>query len=278
MRILITGASRGIGAATARAFARRVPGARIALLGRSDRHPSHPTLQGTLVETADAVDRLGGIPLVLPTDIRRASELEPSLAQALDAFGGMDVLINNASALNVDASPSTRTMDLVHRVNTRATAICIRDLLPALEDTSDRANGAPGSIVTLSPPVRMGRLEWIRAHPSYTISKYAMTMHTLAAASDAVRANCLWPRRMTATAATERLERSGLVPGAHSRGRDPDRVADAIVRLALDGRWQASTLFDDDVDPDLSRDDPTPPPPLDAFVEAPLGTAALSAC
>jgi NAD(P)-dependent dehydrogenase (short-subunit alcohol dehydrogenase family) len=266
MRVLITGASRGIGAAIARVFAERHgPEARLALLGRSATAPSHPRLEGTLEEVAhECAARHGARATPLGVDLRDAVALRAALAEAQRALGGgLDVLVNNASVLALDPS-SPRDMDLVHAVNVRGTLLCLHDCAPALR-------ASRGAIVTLAPPVRLGRLDWIAApSPAYTLSKYAMTLATLAAADGRVRANALWPKRLVRTAATRRLEAEAGVAGAHSRGRDPRYVAEAVYALATSERT-AHALYDEDV---------LPPPddaaPLDAYVIACDASAAAA--
>ena len=256
MRVLITGASRGIGAAVARAFAEHHgSNLRVALLARSKSKPSHPLLDGTLLETTRDVEARGGAAIPLEVDMRDGPALCQTVASALHSMGGLDVLVNNASVLAVERDASAKTMDLLHAVNARGTMLCLQECRAALEDSR-------GSVVTLSPPVRAGRLEWISAHPAYTLSKYAMTLATLGAASDRVRANCLWPKRTVATAATRRLEDAGALPGAHSKGRDPRVVAEAVHHLATRSTCNAESLFDEDV-VEMDRDDA----PLDAFVD-----------
>ena len=253
MRVLITGASRGIGAAVARSFAKHCPGALIALVGRSSQRPSHPGLCGTLQETADDVTRLGATPLIVQADVGDGHEWIRTLQNTLHVMGGLDVLINNASALSLERHEKLKRMDLIHNVNTRATSIAIQECTEALESSR-------GSIVTMSPPIRLGRLDWIAPHPTYTISKYAMSLATLGSASPLVRANCLWPRRMVATAATKRLE--SVIPGAFTKGRSADDVAECVYTLAVDMQCNAQCLLDDEVLPlDDARN-----APLDAFV------------
>lgn len=258
MRVLITGASRGIGAAIARTFAQRHgASAQLALLGRSDDTPSHPSLEGTLQDTAEAVRRHGARAFTAPVDMQHGDALCTALKRCMEDLGGLDVLVNNASVLWIDKVASPRQMDLVHAVNTRGTMLCLQTCAEALAD-SERG----GSVVTLSPPVRLGRLDWVTPHVPYTLSKYSMTIATLGAASDRVRANCLWPKRTVATAATQRLE--PWMPGAFSKGRSPDLVAEAVHRLATELTCNACTLLDEEVLPDM----PGQEAPLDAFVES----------
>lgn len=255
MRVLVTGASRGLGAAVACAFARHHgPTAQIALLGRSLATPSHSGLKGTLLDTKRDVEAYGSLALPVNVDMRDGAQLCRSVSNIIRTFGGLDVLINNASVLRPDRSLASKDMDLVHAVNTRGTLLCLQECRAALEE-------ARGSIVSISPPVRLGRLQWVAQSPAYTLSKYNMTLATLAEASMRVRANCMWPRRTVATAATKMLEEKGVIPGAYSKGRTTDAVAEAVHRLAVRSSLNAETVFDEDL---VSFD--CHEAPLDAFV------------
>ena len=257
MRVLITGASRGLGAAIARAFARHHGAdAQIALLGRSGASPSHRTLKGTLRETQRDVEEHGALGVPFEVDLRDGEQLARTLKGVLHTFGGLDVLINNASVLRPERTLPAKRMDLVHAVNARATLLCLQECHDALEASSC------GSVVTIAPPVRLGRLEWIARSPAYTLSKYQMSLATLAAASARVRANCLWPKRTVATAATKMLEERGIMPGAHSKGRSADAVAEAVHLLATRSTLNASAVLDED----LVTFDHGHDAPLDAFV------------
>ena len=256
MRVLVTGASRGIGAAIADKFAQRHRGAKLALLARSAERPAHASLRGTLRDTCALVERRGATALPLEVDLSDASALRRAVATALDALGGLDVLVHNASVLQLDRHTTDRRMDLMYSVNTRATLVLGQACEAAL------AASRVGAMVSIAPPIRLGRLEWISAHPAYTVSKYGMTLATLGMASATVRASCVWPARTVATAATERLEAAGVMPDAYTRGRSPERVAEAVHAVALDPRANGRTVLDDDV---LDRDDDDDAP-LDAFV------------
>jgi citronellol/citronellal dehydrogenase len=235
LRVLVTGASRGIGAAVARRYAR--DGAHVALLARSARAPSHSGLDGTLEAVARDVRRLGGTATVVPADLREPYGVHAAASAAVHALGGLDVLVNNGSALELSKRPKAKRAALVLDVNARGTLAVSLACAPALRE-------AGGAMVTLSPPIDLARPEWIAAHPHYTVSKYAMTLATLGFAADGVRANCLWPRHTVATAATAALE--ARVPGAHSRGRDVDLVAEAVRALARSTR-SGEALYDDEV-------------------------------
>lgn len=242
MRVLITGGSRGIGASIARAFAKKHGSdAVVSLIGRSLSHPSHSSLDGTLLDTVRDVEAHGGCGLAFQADLKCADELTSAVKSALQSMGGVDVLVNNASVLHLSRDTSAKRADLMYQVNARATLLTTQACRQALSES------AVGSAVTLSPPVRIGMLDWIAAHPAYTMSKYAMTLAALGAASSSVRSNCLWPRYTVATSATRRLEEDMGVEGAYSRGRDPDEFAEAVHALALSDRYNGRTLFDDEV-------------------------------
>ena len=151
------------------------------------------------MDTVRDVESLGGCSIPIEVDLRCGDEVVACAETAIHAMGGLDVLVNNASVLDLKRDLSPKRMDLVHAVNARATLLMNQTCRDALDK-------AEGSIVTMSPSVRLATLQWIADHPSYTISKYSMTMSTLAFASSRVRANCLWPRYTVATSATRRIE------------------------------------------------------------------------
>ena len=260
MRVLVTGASRGIGAAVARAFAaHHGVEARVALLGRSLSQPSHPETPGTLLETQRAVESHGACGIPVAVDARDPRALQTAVREVVESMGGLDVLVNNASALYLAPTLLVKHMDLLYQVNTRATMLCTETCLPYLAE-GDAGDGR-GAVVTLSPPVRVGRLDWITPHPAYTLSKYSMTLSTLSAASERVRANCLWPRYTVRTSATRRLELHAGADGAYSRGRDPSDVALAVHLLATARpSTNGAAVYDDEVVPL-----PTTTAPLDLF-------------
>lgn len=255
MRVIVTGASRGIGRAIALRFAR--DGAEVALLGRS---VSESVLPGTLREVHDEICEAGWTPPhVVRADATDGEGFTSSIGEAVDLLGGrVDVLVNNASALVLDQHATSKQMDLLHSVNTRSTLLAIQGTRAAMR-FSHNAN-----VVTLSPPIRLGRLEWISDSPAYTVSKYGMTLATLGAASGTVRANTLWPRRLVATEATKRLEREGIVAWAFRDGRPASHVAEAVHRLVCRSSLNARMLLDDDV---LGTHRKDASAPLDRYVE-----------
>lgn len=260
MRVLITGSSRGLGRAMAIAFAREHgANAKIALLSRSHVRPSHPSLEGNLLQLKrELVREYGSTVHTFEADLRDPIATHETVRHATDVLeGGIDVLVNNASALDLAASPSAKRIALVMDVNARGTLAVASAAEPGLR-------AAQGAMITLSPPIDLTRHDWIGNHPHYTVSKYAMTLATLGFSARGIRAATLWPKRTAATAATARLE--AVLPGAHSKGRDPDEVANAVLLLAKglrQGRFVGDTLFDEEVDRKMSVVDA----PLDLFVD-----------
>ena len=237
----------------AQAFARKHgKDVTLLLLGRSLSAPHHERLSGTLLDVKRSVEELGSTAIPIRADLRHVDEVIKSVRSAIRVVGGLEVLINNASALELKAT--RKCTDLLYEVNTRATLLLNAECRPALE-----ANR--GSIVTMSPPIRKVRIDWISPHPAYTISKYSMTLATLSAASHSIRANCLWPRHTVATHATKRLEDSLGVDGVYSRGRPPEDVADAVYALATSESTTGRSLYDDEVLQNM----PSTNAPLDLF-------------
>ena len=182
--------------------------------------------------------------------------MEEAVSKTMRAFDNkLDVLILNASVLSFSQKP--KDIDLLCKINIRSTLHIIQLCKPYLEQSN-------GCIISLSPPVRMGRLDWISSTPAYTISKYGMTMACLSAA-DTVRSNCVWPKRMIRTAATKRLEKMNQVPGAFNKGRNPEDFAKAIQELVNNKSINARCMFDEDLV--SMNDDYTAP--LDAYVDPP---------
>jgi len=241
VRVLITGASRGIGAAVSRAFARHArQNAIIAVTARSLSEPSHTDLQGTLMQTVRDIESYGACGIPLSANLQRSEEVVEMTKKAIATMGGVDVVINNASALYLERNLAPKRMDVLHSINARATLLINQVCREALTESH-------GSIISLSPPVHLASHEWLAAHPAYTMSKYAMTMATLAFASDDVRANCLWPRYTVSTSATKRAEEVYGLHGAYTNGRSPDDVAEAVHALACSKKYNRETLYDDEV-------------------------------
>jgi citronellol/citronellal dehydrogenase len=198
--IFITGASRGIGLAIALKAAR--DGANIVIAAKSKVH--HPHLPGTIHSAAEAVEEAGGKALAVACDIRDDAQIEAAVATTVDRFGGIDICVNNASAIflaGTDEMPAKR-FDLMHQVNTRGTFFVTKACLPFLKR-------APNPhVLMLSPPLDLDP-RWFAAHTAYTIAKYGMSLCVLGMAAEfapvGVAVNALWPRTAIATAAVSNV-------------------------------------------------------------------------
>ncbi len=224
----ITGGSRGIGLAIARVLAEA--GANISLIAKTD--VPNPKLPGTIHEAAEELRALGADVLPIVGDIRDEARVAEAVVATVERFGGIDLCINNASALNLDdvATMSVKRFDLVHAVNVRGTFVVTGACLPHLR-RSEHAH-----VLTLSPPLSFNPQWFVPA--AYTVSKYGMTIVTLGVAESerehGVAGNCLWPRTAIATAAVRNLL-GGEEAMSHTRA--PEIVADAAaVILARDPR------------------------------------------
>jgi len=239
--VVMSGGSRGIGLAIAVACARA--GARIALLAKTD--TAHPRLPGTIHTAAEAIEAAGGEALPVVGDVRDDAQVDAFVAAAAERWGGVDIVVNNASAINLApvADLAPKRYDLMLDINARGTFLLTRAALPHLR-ASDHAH-----VVTLSPPLSTDR-RWLRGHAAYTVSKMAMTMLTLGVAEDerehGVAANCLWPRTLIATAAVQNLLGGDR---AMAMSRTPEIVADA-ARILLERDPAAAsggTYIDDEL-------------------------------
>ena len=237
--LFITGASRGIGLAIALRAAR--DGANVAIAAKSS--VPNPKLPGTIHSAADAVTAAGGQGLALRCDIREEDQVRAAVAATVDAFGGIDILVNNASAIWLRGTLDTpmKRFDLMQQVNARGTFLCSQACLPHLLE-------APNPhILTLAPPPSLDP-KWWGAHTGYTLAKMGMSFVTLGLAAEfgprGVAVNALWPRTLIGTDALN------MIPGVSAgNGRRPEIVADAahavLVRPAagFSGRF----LVDDEV-------------------------------
>lgn len=255
---LISGGSRGIGHAVAVALGAQ--GANVALLAKTD--SPHPKLEGTVHTAAADVDAAGGRGLAVVGDVRREEDVQRAVQETAEAFGGIDILINNASA--IDLSPAgeldMRRYDLMQDVNARGAYLLTSTALPylrrgaetarqAAEHAEEGAGFAP-HILTFAPPLNLDP-GWFGAHLGYTISKYAMSMTTLGFAEqlreDGIRANSLWPATLIETAAVKMLAGQAEAAGQRERGeamlagaRTPEIMGEAAVAL-LTGQAGART-------------------------------------
>jgi citronellol/citronellal dehydrogenase len=237
--MFMSGGSRGIGLAIAIKAAR--DGAKVALMAKTAE--PHPKLPGTVFTAAEEIEAAGGEALPIVGDIRDAEAVEAAAAQTAERFGGIDLVVNNASAINLSPMRElpVKRFDLMQQINARGTFVVTQACLPYLRD-SDHAH-----VLTLSPPLSVDR-RWLAGHSAYTLSKMGMTMITLGVAADepGIGANCLWPRTIIATAAVQNLLGGDE---AMARARTPEILADAAH--AILGRDPASTtgntFIDDEV-------------------------------
>jgi citronellol/citronellal dehydrogenase len=196
--LLISGGSRGIGLAIALRAAR--DGANIALIAKTD--TPHPKLEGTVHTAAAAIEEAGGRALPIVGDVRDEDSIAAAVLKTQGEFGGIDVVVNNASAIDLSGSLelSTKKYDLMQDVNVRGTFLLSRAALPALKEAANP------HILSLSPPLNLSP-KWLGAHTGYTLAKYGMSIATLGIAAEFaeawIAANTLWPRTTIATAAVQ---------------------------------------------------------------------------
>jgi len=196
--ILMSGGSRGIGLAIALRAAR--DGANIAILAKTD--TPHPKLEGTVHTAAEAIREAGGDALPIVGDVRNDDDVTEAVLQTQGEFGGIDIVVNNASVIDLSGSLdlSTKKYDLMQDVNVRGTFMLSRAAIPMLKEAENP------HILSLSPPLNLSP-KWLGAHTGYTLAKYGMTMATLGFAAefaaDGIAANTLWPRTTIATAAVQ---------------------------------------------------------------------------
>jgi citronellol/citronellal dehydrogenase len=223
--ILMSGGSRGIGLAIAVRAAR--DGARVALIAKTAE--PHPRLPGTIYTAAEEIEAAGGDALPIVGDIRDAEAVEAAVAQTVERFGGIDIVVNNASAINLAPMRDlpVKRFDLMQQINSRGTFVVTRAALPHLRESSH------AHVLTLSPPLSADA-RWLAGHSAYTLSKMGMTMITLGLAADeaeaGIGANCLWPRTIIATAAVQNLLGGDE---AMMRARTPEIVADAAHAILV---------------------------------------------
>ena len=240
--LFITGASRGIGLAIARRAAR--DGANVAIAAKTIE--AHPKLPGTIFSAAEAVVAAGGQALALQCDIRDDASVTEAVAKTVERFGGIDILVNNASAISLTPTSQTpmKRFDLMFGVNVRGTFLCTQVCLPHLS-ASARAGRNP-QVLNMSPPLSM-KPHWFQDHTAYTMAKYGMSMCTLGHAAEfrplGIGVNSLWPRTAISTAALQ------MIPGVDlGRCRTPEILADAAyLILTSDARATTGNFFIDDV-------------------------------
>jgi citronellol/citronellal dehydrogenase len=239
--LFITGASRGIGLAIALRAAR--DGANVAIASKTDR--PHPKLPGTIHTAAEQIEAAGGKALPMQVDIRDEEAVAAAAKRCSEHFGGIDILVNNASAIFLSGTADTpmKRFDLMFGVNVRGTFACSQACLPYLKQSAEA--GRNPHILNLSPPLNM-KPRWFAHHVAYTMAKYGMSMCVLGMAEElrplGIAVNALWPRTVIATAALN------VIPMADpKRGRKPEIMADAAhAILSRDARKCTGNFFIDD--------------------------------
>jgi citronellol/citronellal dehydrogenase len=239
--LLISGGSRGIGLEIAKKMAGG--GANIAILAKTTE--PNPKLPGTIYSAAAEIEALGGTCLPLQTDIREEAQVLASVAETVGRFGGIDYLINNASAINLTGTAQTpmKRFDLMFGVNVRGTFLCTQACLPHLK-ASAKAGRNP-HILTLSPPLNI-KAQWFAPHVAYTMAKYGMSLCVLGHAEefrdDGIAVNALWPLTVIQTAALQ------MIPGVLPKHcRTPAIMADAAALiLARDSATHTGNFYIDE--------------------------------
>ncbi|GJE18797.1 SDR family oxidoreductase [Methylobacterium marchantiae] len=223
--LFITGASRGIGLAIGLRAAR--DGANVAIAAKTD--TPHPKLEGTIHSAAAAIEAAGGRALPLLVDVRDEDSVASAIARTAETFGGIDIVVNNASAIALTRTPQTemKRFDLMHQINTRGTYMVSKYAIPHLE------KAANPHILMLSPPLDMAE-KWFAPHLAYTMAKFGMSLCVLGLAGELRRSgiavNALWPRTTIATAAVRNLLGGEALIQA---SRTPEIIADAAHALFL---------------------------------------------
>ena len=221
--LVISGGSRGIGLAIALRAAR--DGANVALLAKTAE--PHPRLPGTVYTAAEEIEAAGGQALPVVGDVRDEEAVAAFVAAAAERFGGIDVCVNNASAIDVSGTLdlAIKRYDLMHSINARGTFVLSRACIPSLRESANP------HILTLSPPISL-EARWLQGHIAYTAAKYTMSLYALGFAEefrgDGIASNALWPRTLIATAAVQNLLGGDA---AMARSRRPELYADAAYEV-----------------------------------------------
>jgi citronellol/citronellal dehydrogenase len=239
--LFITGASRGIGLAIAKRAA--ADGANIVIAAKTAE--TNPKLPGTIHSAAAEVEAAGGQALAVQCDIRDEASVLAAVAQAVERFGGIDILVNNASAISLTPTPMTpiKRFDLMFGVNVRGTYLCTQACLAELVKSAKA--GRNPHVLNMSPPLSM-REHWFKPHVAYTMAKYGMSECTLGHAGEfrplGIAVNSLWPRTAIATAALQ------MIPGVDLKlCRKPEILADAAyLILTSDAKTTSGNFFIDD--------------------------------
>ncbi len=239
--IMMSGGSRGIGLAIALRAAR--DGANVALLAKTAE--PHPRLSGTVYSAAEEIEAAGGQALPIVGDVRDDRVVDDAVEQCVARFGGIDIVVNNASAIDVSPSAtiSMKRYDLMQDINTRGTFLLSKMCVPYLREAANP------HVLTLSPPLSLDP-RWFGPHLAYTLAKFGMSMCTLGMAAeyadDGIAFNSLWPRTIIATAAVQNILGGDA---AMARSRRPEIVADAAhhILTAPGGETTGNFFIDDEV-------------------------------
>lgn len=220
--VIISGGSRGVGLEIAKALGK--DGANIAILAKTTE--PHPTLPGTIYTAAEEIEAVGGKALPIVCDIRFEDQVQNAVDQAANEFGGIDICINNASAIHLTDTENTpmKRYDLMHNINVRGTFMFSQKCIPYLK------NGNNPHILTLSPPIDIAR-KWFGITLAYTTAKYGMSLVAHGLAEElgkyGIASNCLWPRTSLDTAAVRNVIGAELIKGS----RKPSIYADAAYAV-----------------------------------------------
>jgi citronellol/citronellal dehydrogenase len=266
--LVVSGGSRGIGLAVALGAAKH--GANVVLLAKTAE--PHPKLPGTVFTAVADVEAAGGKGVAVVGDVRKEEDVQRAVDTAVEHFGGVDIVINNASAIATEPTEelSAKKFDLMMDINVRGTFLLTKAALPHLRKSAN------AHVVTLAPPLNMNP-HWLGAHPSYTLSKYGMTLLSLGWAAEYADAgigfSCLWPETYIATAAVTNLADGDKMA---ARSRSPQIMADAAVEILsrppaeVTGKCfiDSAVLAETGVT-DLSRYGGGDDPILDIFVDKP---------
>ena len=240
--VFISGGSRGIGLAIALRAA--ADGANVAIAAKTT--DPHPKLPGTIFTAAEAINAAGGRGLPLAVDIRDEAQVAAAVARTDETFGGIDILVNNASAISLTPTPATsmKRFDLMHQVNTRGTYLCTQQCLPQLK------RAANPHVLMISPPLNLDP-RWFAPHVAYTIAKYGMSLCVLGMAeefrADGIAVNALWPRTIIDTAALQALP--GFGAEQRRQARSPSIVSDAahVILTRAARNFTGHFYLDEDV-------------------------------
>jgi citronellol/citronellal dehydrogenase len=238
--LFITGASRGIGLSIAKRAA--ADGANIVVIAKTT--DPNPKLPGTIYSAAEEIKAAGGQALPLAVDIREEDAVLAAVAKAVETFGGIDILINNASAISLTDTEHTpmKRYDLMNGINARGTYLCTQACLPELKKSA--AAGRNPHVLTMSPPLSM-KQHWFSSHTAYTMAKYGMSMCTLGHSGEfrkyGIGVNSLWPRTAIATAALQ------MIPGVDlDMCRTPEILSDAAYFILAGPNTETGNFYIDD--------------------------------